>query len=222
MTTSGVTTWQPTARDFVTQALRERGALSSGEDPTADEMEDCLFRFNGILTRIGSRASALWREATGTFTVTANVPTVALSAGIREIANAWLVNSATIHRPLSIWARDDYYSLPNKASSGSPTALYLSKGNASSTAYVWPVPTANATIGIDYLRAPEIITEAGQTVDFPEDYVDHLTTILAERCWGLFREGDPPQKLILDAERRERELLDAGRPDSYFLRSECA
>jgi hypothetical protein len=222
MATSGVTAWAVTAREFVTQGLRDRGILGSGEDPSNDELNDCLFRLNGILTRIGAKASALWREASGTITVTAGTPTVALAAGIREIVSARVVISAANHRQLALWERDEYFSLPNKTASGTPTIMYVSKGPSVSTAYVWPVPTANTTIATDYLRAPEIVTDAGQTLDFPEEYNDDIVTMLARRCWSMFREGDPPATLVIDADAAERRILDAGRPESYFFRGECA
>ena len=220
MTTSGVTAWSLTARDIITQAMRENAILSSGEDPTDEELVDCMVRLNAILKSWGAKASNLWREATGTVTIPANDPSGMIDADIREITSARVIVSGTYHRQMGEWERDDYFSLPNKTASGSPTIFYLSKGVGQPTMHVWPVPTVETTIAIDYLRAPETVTSASETLDFPEEYQEALYANLALRCCGLF--GVPPQpELVERARQLERELLDASRPAAYYLRGAC-
>jgi hypothetical protein len=221
MTTSAVTAWSLTARDHITQALRENAILSSGEDPSADELSDCQVRLNALLKSWGTKAPALWQEASTTATITANVASVALAAGVQDVIAARVVVSATNHRQLTRWDREDYQVLPNKIATGSPSVYYLSQSIGVATLYVWPVPTANTTLSIDFVRVPETVTDASQTVDFPEEYQEALYANLAVRCAGLFGQ-QPAAELVMRAQRLEMELLDAGRPGAYYLRAACA
>lgn len=221
MPTSGETAWSLTARDIVTQALRENAILPPGEDPSSDELTDCLVRLNAMLKSWGAKGANLWRESTTTATVTANVPSVALPVGVHDVISARVVVSSTNHRQMGRWERDDYQSLPNKASAGSPTVFYLSQGIGAATMYVWPVPATNTTIAIDYVRVPETITNASETLDFPEEYHEALYANLAVRCAGMFGAPLNPE-LVSRAQALERELLDASRPGTYYLRSACA
>lgn len=221
MATSGTTAWSLTARDMISQALKKSRVISAGEEPEASELEDCLIEFNGLLKSWGAKAN-LWREASATATIAANDPSVELPVGVQDIMTARLVVSATHDRQLAKWEREDYQNLPNKTARGLPTIFYLSQGVGAPTLYVWPVPTANATIAYDYQRLPETITDASETVDFPQEYQEALYTNLALNCWGLFQDGDPPASLYARAQRLESEMLDASRPGSYFMRADCA
>jgi hypothetical protein len=217
MTTSSTTAWSMTARDHVVQALKKGRIISSGEVPTADEMADCTVEFNGLLKSWGAKASNLWRDVTAPATVDAGNPEVALEDDVADVTAVRVVISATNQRQLFRWERDQYQMLPNKAASGSPTIYYVSESIGAPSLFVWPVPPADTTLSIDYLRMPETITDPGQTVDFPERYQEALYTNLAVNCWGLFRDEDPPAWLTAKAAILERELLDASRPAAYWL-----
>lgn len=210
MPTSGVTAWSLTARDIITAALQENAIVGLGRTPTAAESEACMVRLNGLLK---SWSLGTYHETTGTVTVTANDASGTLAAGIRRIISARLELTST-ERQLAEWNRDDYLILPNKAASGDPTIFYQSRQLAGVTLYVWPVPTTNKTLHIDYERVPETVTALTETVDFPERYQEALYANLAMRCSGLF--GVPLNaELVARAQRLEREMLDAERPDSY-------
>lgn len=223
MTTSGTTAWPMTARDAIRHALAEAMIMSSGEQPDANELVDCMTRLNGMLKSWGAKASNLWREASGTVTIPAGTATFDLNgeiAGLRDVVSARVIVSATYKRPIFAWVRDDYYGLPNRTTSGIPTAFYLSRGLGANTLHVWPVPTEDTDIELDYLRSPETVTDAGQTLDFPEEYQEALYANLAVRCAGLFGETPAPE-LVTRAEVLERDLLDGDRPDSYYMVSGC-
>jgi hypothetical protein len=209
MSTSGITGWSLTASEIIQAALHENGIVPLGEVPEAEEAHACLLRLNAILK---SWQIGLHLEAEASIVVLAGNASVALDGGVDTVIAARLVNSATSERPLARWERDDYLALPNKAATGSPSVFYVSED----TLYVWPVPTANATIKIDYLRKPETITEISQTVDFPEKYQEALYAMLAVRCAGLFG-SNPSPELVQRAERLRREAEDAERPAYYTM-----
>ncbi len=210
MTTSGVTAWSLTARDLITAALQENAIVGLGREPTSAEMTACLLRLNGMLK---SWMPGAFHETTGTVTITGGDASGVLAAGIKRIINARLELTST-ERQLHEWNRDDYLSLPNKASVGDPTIFYQARQLAGITLYIWPVPATNKTLHIDYERVPETVTDLNQTVDFPEEYHEALYANLALRCAGLFG-VEPGGELIARAQRLEREMLDAERPESY-------
>lgn len=214
-----LTAWGLTARDIVTLALEENAIIAAGEDPTADEMARCLVRLNAVLKSWQAKGLNSWREATGTLTIPADTASIAVAAevpGVRDILSVRVVHSATYERPLAMWERDDYLILPNKVSRGQPTAFYVSKGVSGSTLYVWPVPSTETELAIDYVRTVETITDPSQRVDFPEEYQEALYAALAVRCAGLFGQ-QPSAELYARAAELERIMLDADRPESYFM-----
>lgn len=220
MTTSGVTSFELTARDLVQAALEDNGIIPLGEDMEAEELAACIVRLNLMLKSWSMRAN-LWREASSTVTITGGTGSLALAAGVQDVVNARHVVSATYSRPLAPWTRDEYRSLPNRASVGNPSAFYVERAISGLTLKVWPVPAANISVEIDYDRAAEVVTDAGQTVDFRAELLEVVQTNLALRCAGIFGAALSPE-LVARAQRLEREMFDADRPDSYFLEADCA
>lgn len=213
MTTSGVTAWSLTARDIITAALDENAILPLGEDMEAAEAAKCLIRLNALLKswRIGGHL-----EATATVTITADTASGELSSDIQAVLSARYVDSATNERALARFERDDYFILPNKAASGTPSIFYADPQRDAPVMYVWPVPTADAEVKITYLRKPDTVTELTETVDIPEEYQEALYANLALRCCGIFG-IEPKAELVTRAQRLEREMMDNSRPASYFM-----
>lgn len=215
MTTSGVTAWSLTARDIIATALQEGGIIPLGDDAEADEAEACLVRLNGLLKS--------WRIGNGLLTqasviTTPNVASVTLDDAIESVISVRLVQSATNERMLWPWTRDEYYQVPNRATSGSPTIYYTDEQRDASMLYVWPVPTTAMTLKVDYQRMPETVTNLNETVDFPQKYNETLYANLAVRCWGIFNsDTPPPAELVARANYLERMMFDRERPTSYIM-----
>lgn len=220
MPTSGVTTWSLTALQICTYAAQELGVLSSGEELTADEQADMMVRLTAMLKSWSVKAN-LFREATTTATITADTASVALPQGVREINAVRLVISADNERPLGYWNRGQYYAIPNRAASGDPTVYHVEEGIGALTLYVWPVPTANKTVKIDYSRSAEIVTDGAQTLDIAQEWQEAVYKNLAVRCANMFGTArlDPAtlQKLAAEASDLYTQLLDADRPDVYVF-----
>lgn len=213
MATSGVTAWSLTAREIIIAALEENAIIPLGRSPTAAELAKCLLRLNALLK---SWAVGRHLEQEYTVTIPAATASVVLDEDIREVIRANYVRSATFQRLLARWERDDYFDLPNKAAVGEPVAFYAAKELNATRLYVWPVKATSATLKVDCLRTPETVTDASQTVDFPEEYQEALYTNLAVRCAGLFG-VDPPAELVARAAILKREMEDGERPASYFM-----
>lgn len=218
MATSGVTTWSLTARDIIIAALQENAIIGLGRSPTSAEADACLLRLNALLQ---SLPASEHRLTTGTIAIAAEAQATALAPDIDTVLSARLVLNGGTERLMHKWGRDEYFRLPNKAQTGEPITYYEAKGLGGVTLHLWPVPSAGKTLKVDYLRRVETVTNLAQTVDFPQRHQEALYANLAMRCAGLF--GVPVgQELALRAQRLEREMSDAERPDSYTFEADCA
>ncbi len=224
MPTSGITTWSLTAQQICTAAAEELGILPLGEVLEADEIgtasSGMIMRLNAMLKTWSIKAN-LFREATGEVEVPAGEGTGTLPQGIRDVSAVRLVLSDTNERPLAEWPRGNYLTIPNKTTEGDPTAYYLSQGIGGLTVSLWPVPTTDKVLKIDYSRSAEIITSASQTVDIVQEYQEAVYKGLAVRCANMFGaarlDAITLQKVAAEAAELERIMLDADRPNAYIF-----
>lgn len=216
MSTSGTTVYTMTAREMVTNAMVELGVINSGETPTADELADGLTRLNSMLKSLQANGCGLWRETGGTLVIPAAAGSGTLPVDIREVHGARFVFSTTFERTLAQWERAQYNSLPNKTSPGNPNIFYCARQRAQITMYVWPVPTADATIKLDYERIVETVTDASEDVDVPMVWYETIWKMLAARMVNMFGVArlDPAtaQRITAEAAGLETMLLDDDRP----------
>lgn len=215
MTTSGVTAWELTARDVISSALcDELGVYGFGEDVPAEAVTFALGHLNSLLKAAGEGAHL---ETEGTVTIPADSASGTVTSNVSEVISARLVSGVN-ERILARFGRDEYLSIPNKDASGEPTCFHVSNQRDNVLMYVWPVPTVETTIRIDYRRIPETVTDANETIDFPPQYHPALIASLAVRCSGRFG-VQPNQRAELFARgaRLWIEMQDAERPASYML-----
>jgi hypothetical protein len=218
MTTSGVTAWSLTARDHIQAALEDAKIIALGRTPRAAELDACLRRLNGMLKSWSTRAN-LFREAETTVPVTAGDATVTLPVGVRDVSGVRHVISATNERPLQPWTRGQYLQMPNKAAVGNPTIYYLTKTIGAAELTVWPVPSSNITLKIDYSRVAETVTDGSETIDIPEEWQEAVWKNLAIECAEIFGAELSPRYMAA-AERLYQQLLDSDRPDYYAFEYE--
>jgi hypothetical protein len=226
MATSGITDWPLTAEQFVTQACYELGEYSAGEVPDAEIMEDGILRLNAMLKGWEGEGN-LFREATETVTVPAGTGTVAAPNGTRDISSVRHTVSATYSRQLAEWNRGEFYSLPNRAQTTAtgPSAFYVSKTISGLTIHVWPVPSADIDLELDYSRIGETVTDPSQTVDVPQEWQECVILGLASRMASMLGTTriDPATVQRIDAKATTiyQKLLDRDRPNSYIFEPDC-
>jgi hypothetical protein len=220
VSSSGVYTWPLTVEEIVTQALVELGALSSGETPEAEEMNDAIVRLNAMLK---SWDGALYRDVVDTVSMTGG--SVAAPTGTRDISSVRHVVSATYNRQLTEWNRDEFYMVPNRSQAGNPVAWYLDKSPTGLTIKVWPVPSTTITLELDRQKIAETVTDPSETVDVPEEWHEALIQGLASRCANMFGTTriDPAtvQRIDSKAAILYQKMLDRDRPSSYYFEPDC-
>lgn len=215
MATSGTTAFSLTARDHCIDALRENAIVGITQTPTTAELDFCIRRLNAML-KSWQMNGVHWKQETIEQTITANTATITLPTYVRGVNGVRYAQSATNERQMERFGRDEYNSLPNKAAGGVSTVYYVQRAEDGLVLYVWPVPTANATIKVDIDRKMDTVTDADQTLDVPEELVETVYTNLAIRCRTVFQ-APLDQEVYTRAKELERLMLDNYRPASYII-----
>lgn len=216
MTVSTVTAWSLTARQIISMALEEVAIPGIGKSPKANELQAGLDRLNALLKSWQAKGGNLFRETEADVAITGGDGIVTLPAGVRSVSSVRLVISATNQRLLHPFTRSEYLSLPNKTAVGSPTIYYLSRQRDAAELHIWPVPSTNQTLKIDYARVGFTVMDASETIDIPEEWQEAVYTNLAVQLARVWNAPLPPE-LVARAQRLETEMLDADRPDSYYF-----
>jgi hypothetical protein len=117
--------------------------------------------------------------------------------------------------------------IPNRAqtTNGGPSVYYLEKGVSGLTIHVWPVPSADIDLEIDYNRIADTVTDPSETLDLPEEWQEAVIMGLASRMASMFgvTRTDPAtvQRIDQKAAILYQRLLDRDRPDSYYFEPDC-
>ena len=220
MTVSTNSNWTQTVGQICLSAAMELGAVGIGDSLGASEQAEMTTRLNSMMAKWSLDAN-LFREATTTVTVTSS-GSLTLSPAIRDIRSARYVQSATYKRTLAIWNRDEFFQLPNRAQTGSePMAVYFSKQIGGGILSLWPVPTADVDIELDYNRAFFFAEGPDQELDLPPEWHEAVLYGLASRSAGIFGTTmiDPQKVARCDAQAKAsyERALDSDRPDSYYF-----
>lgn len=193
MTTSGVTTYEPTTNEIIAWAFANLGVAQEGESLTARMYEDGLRALNGILQTFSS-SPHLWTATEATLTLVANQPAYVLSPrALRVTSCRYRLNG--IETPMTMWSRQEYLDQPTKVVSPSiPVNFYFDPKVASGTLYLWPAPsTATALqydVRYDYIRFLEIQTASNQTLDIPQQWIEAVTWNLSRRLMAQYPVND--------------------------------
>lgn len=215
MTSSGETVFVNTAREIVTEALKQVAIIAIDEEPTSSEYKSCETRLNAMLKSWQTKG-VTWKQETIEVTVPANTDNIELDSSIRDVNGARFLENANNDRQLGRFERDEYYRLPNKAAIGAPTVYYVDRKTTAITLYIWQVPSQDITLSLDIDRKIDTITDASQTVDIPEEWFETVFYCLAVRCAPVFGAQLRPD-IFQKAAELERELFDNYRPASYFI-----
>lgn len=194
MPTSGSTNYTTNRDTIITGALRIIGAVAQGETPTATQISEGSEALNFMIKAWHSDGMPLWAIKQYAITPVAstrvyrigNSQTINTPKPLR-IIDAFFHNGTTnIDIPMTLLTRDEYNSLGNKTSEGSPIQYYYDVQNTYGDLYVFPVPdsvaaTSGNNITIVYQRPYEDFDSASDEPDFPQEWFDALKFGLADR-----------------------------------------
>lgn len=189
MATSGSTDFTVTRDEIIRGAMRDISVLAAGETPTADEYKDASDALNMMVKSWQAEDIGLWLIDTGTLTLVADQASYTIGTGgdlavtkPLDVIEARFYNAtgATETRMFKM-SREEYYDLPVKTSTGTPTQFYIDRQLSSLTFYIWPVwdGTAADKIYLSYKAEVEDFDVAGNNPDFPKEWYRALRKNLA-------------------------------------------
>ena len=193
MATSGSSNYSVSRDDIINRVLRILGVLAQGGTATATQISEAAIALNGLTKALEADGMPLWGITQYAHTMTASTRTYRIGVGQTvnivkplKIIGAFLrKTSSSIDSPVMIVTKDEYNKLGNKFITGIPNILYYDPQRVYGDLALYPVPdttTASGyTLQIVYQRTFEDFDSASDEADFPQEWFDALTFLLADR-----------------------------------------
>lgn len=214
MATSGSTDFTMTAEDVIVFALKKLRVLATGETPDAEQGEDAMQALT-LMLKSWQKYESLWRLTEGSVTLVANTVNYTLSPMPHRVVSARYYNGTT-DTPMSLFTREEYFDLPLKTSTGTPTQYYVDYQRDSAVLYVWqPLASVSAqTVKYTYQRKFEDVDALTNNLDIRQEHLELVGYNLASRLADDYgRGGEITTRVIARAEALLNDFLDDDRED---------
>lgn len=197
------TTFSVTRDDIVKAALKECGALGTGETASTEDVTDASFAFNLIIKAWVKKGLPLWKivditvplvvanvtyqigpTAIGTGAVVTDRPLRVFDPLIRVISN-------TRDTTLTVLSRQEYEALGAKTTSGIPNAIYYQSLSLNGLLSVYPAPSDTLRSIHLFAQVPISDVNVGTDVlDFPSECFQALKWNLCAEIAGPYVSSD--------------------------------
>lgn len=227
MATSGSIDYNLTARIVVTEALELLGIVGENETPTAGNAASCLRTLNLMLKSWQAEGIDLWRydemhlQADGVYNKGV------YNEGIYEdgVMPIGMQSYTIVPRPLRVLSvrhqlsggteipmveisREEYFDLPVKSTTGTPTHWYYHPARDSGIIYVWPTASdTSSDIKITYQRVLEDVDSLDDNLDVTQEWLECVCCSLAVRVapkFGISLSRDKPEILAMANDLRDK------------------
>ena len=188
MATSGTVAFRPDVEEIITEAFERCGI--DPQTRTGDHASSARRSLNLLFSEWANRGINYWAVTTATLNLSASTATYNLPAGVVDLMDVVIFNSADATRSDQIVNRitiSEYNQIPNKSSTGKPSQYMLDKGlqagsNNISKIYVWQTPDIGTYV-LNYwsLNQLEDITASNQDGDFPYTWSECICAGLASK-----------------------------------------
>ena len=188
MATSGTTAFRPTVEEIISESYERCGI--DPQTRTGHHATSARRSLNLLFSEWANRGINYWAVSTATLSLSANTVTYNLPAGVIDLMDVVIFNSADSTRSDQIVNRitiSEYNQIPNKTSTGKPSQYMLDKGlqagsNNISKIYVWQAPDIGTYV-LNYwsLNQLEDITASNQDGDFPYTWSECICAGLASK-----------------------------------------
>lgn len=189
-TTSGATTFAPTAGDFILNAFDRIGVRPTAIEQT--QMQRAIMELNLALVRMDTMPGQnQWSIQQGSVSLTQGTATYNLPASTRMIFSCFIrySTSPTLDRYMFPISRDEYAAISTKTTQGFPSQYFLDR-QSTPTVTFYLVPDGAATYTFYYYAANQIQDAAvanGQNLQLPYRMLDAITADLAHRLARIYR-----------------------------------
>lgn len=206
MATSGTTSATLTARQVVTAALEEIGILPLGETVASEDAAKAM-QVLGLMLKTWQvdGVGLQWCVQEIALTWPASTTAVTLNTNYLDLRNVRR-RASNIDTPLYPLSISEYAELSNKAATGTPTSYSVLKTRTTLEVRIWPVPTADTAIYAEGLRIIEDVTDLGQDLDVPQEWLETVYVCLAARLLAPYRVHVSDPALAADVRQRAAAL----------------
>jgi hypothetical protein len=174
-----------TALEFCTEALREAGVIAIDEPADAATFEVAIKRLNMMLKAWQNTAITVWKQSSGSITITDATASYALSERPLRLDTVTRKNGNEVW--LTRMTRQEYNELPNKTQAGTTSSFYYHRQRTQGELFVWPVlATGAGTIEWSGVLEIEDITSGSDTVEVPSEWFEAVLYGFAGRLCGAF------------------------------------
>lgn len=160
-----------TRTEIIEGALRKVGALGFGENVTGEEGVNAAIALNEMVKEWQTRDVFLWQLVPLTLTFSASTASVALpnDPPVIGIDEAQRLVTGSVYESIEVISWRDYQAIETKADPGLPLKITMDNARGGS-AYVYPVPTATATIRVLAITKLKDWDTTVATGDMPEHW----------------------------------------------------
>lgn len=196
-----------TAQDIIDGAMRDVGALASGESPSADETADVLEALNSMLDSWGIDGLMMFAENEISHTLTTNDGSYTIGPSGADITASRpqrivsaFVRDGDYDYPVKVIDKKLYDSITDKTTQGDyPQYIYLDTSYANGTIKLWPYPGGAYTMKMTVQTVLSSLATAGTTFTMPPGYQRCVQKNLAIEIAPMF-EKQPSAALVKAAQ----------------------
>lgn len=204
--------------------MRKIGVLPVGQTANADEAANALIELELMFKEWGLTGPFLFTKressqtlvaATANYSLSTSRPLRILEARYRD------TSSPARDLPMQPLTRDEYFTLPVKSATGTPTTFYFDPQAASGTLYIWPVLASATTEAIyyTYQRRIEDLDSLNNNLDIPQEWLGVCGYALAARLLDDYGIADQvSQRILARAESAMQAAKDFEREEFTFMR----
>jgi len=210
-----MTTETYTNFDICTDALRKIGVVAQDEVANGDQIQVALRQLSRMLKAWQSKGYMLWTVASMSVPLT-TAASYALTPARPVKVQSVRLKRGGIETPMMEMNRDEYDTLPQKASTGLPTQWYYDRQREAGTLYVWPVLAAanGETLQVTYVRElADVVADA--ELDAPSEWWEAIVYGLAARLADDYERNVP--NVIALAQIELRDAMAGDREGSVYF-----
>lgn len=217
MATSGTTAFRPNVEEIILESFERCGI--DPQTRTGNHAKSARRSINLLFSEWANRGINYWGVSTATLSLSTGTITYNLPAGVIDLLDVVIYNSADSTRSDIILNKitiSEYNQIPNKSSSGKPNQYMIDKGlqsgsNNVSKIYVWQSPDINTYV-LNYwaIKQLEDITASNEDTDIPYNWTECICAGLASKLAVKYA----PDKFQLLNEMYERSFNFAASTDN--------
>src|SRR3990167_630551 len=215
MATSASVNLSLTASQVIEYALRKINITAEGQTVSFEAQDHALTELE-VMLKEWMPYPALWTLTEGYVNIVASTQGYNLNPRPYCIVSARYRNSDGDDIPMEELTRQEYYDLPDKATTGTPTTWYFDPQRGSTAIYIWPLLSSvtTETLRVTYQRRIEDIDDVDNDIDVDQDHLSTVGYNLAARLADDYgRKGPHIDRVIARAQELKDRMMDGDRPE---------